>query len=116
MKIKNKLIILLLSLIVIITLIISLKATAVLEYYVWNLSSESYNVREENANKIISLGKDVIPKLLSKLDSKYIYETDYVIYCLEEITNERGKYNSIDSAIIYWKNWGRKNNYIKKKN
>ncbi|PKL84783.1 MAG: hypothetical protein CVV22_11405 [Ignavibacteriae bacterium HGW-Ignavibacteriae-1] len=87
------------------------KDRAIFEYYVWHLSSESLEIRENSAAKIIDLGNEAIPKLLNKLDRKYIFETDYIVYCLEEITNESGKYQTSDSAIRYWKNWVKLNNY-----
>lgn len=102
-----------LSLIAFLSMTLLFKEKILFEYYVWNLSSESYDKRENNAKNIIKLSTDAVPMLLGKLDNKFIYETDYIIYCLEQITSEKGDYHTTDSAILFWKKWGKDNDYIK---
>ncbi len=86
------------------------------EYYVWHLSSEAVTDREYYAAKIISMGDDAVPLLVSKLDHQFIFETDYVVFCLEQITKADVTYqlghSSLTSDIIpFWKQWWNKHQH-----
>jgi hypothetical protein len=86
------------------------------EYYVWNLSSESTTDREYYSAKIISMGDYVVPMLIHKLDHQFIFETDYVVLCLEQITKatvtyEVGRSDLTKEMIPFWKEWWSKNRH-----
>jgi hypothetical protein len=83
------------------------------EYYTFNLSSEDYIVREENAEKIVKMGKMgniAIPMIIDKLDNPYIYETDYLVDCIGEITQIKVNHRAHDSIINFWLNCNDENN------
>ncbi len=85
------------------------------EYYAWNLSSEDFNERENSAKEIIKMGDVALPFLIEKLHHRFIFETDYVVYCLEEITNAHtydiNKANFYNEVIPFWKKWWKKESY-----
>lgn len=107
MKLKFKIYTFLVFVIMILSYLV--KDRILFEYYVWHLSDESYQVREEFAEKIIKLDTQVLPMLVKKLDKRYIYETEYIIYCLERITHHRGNYKETLESVKYWKLWAIKN-------
>lgn len=76
------------------------------EYYVWNLSSENVSERETFAAKIVKMDSMVVPLLIKKLDSRYIFETEYIIECLEKIIGIPKEYpKDIPTQTAYWKKW-----------
>ena len=85
------------------------------EYFVWDLSSENEIKREQAAEEIIKMGDIAIPYLINKLDKQFIFETDYVVYCLEEITHantyNRDKADFYKEVIPFWKQWWKVNSY-----
>jgi hypothetical protein len=63
------------------------------------------------------MGNYAVPLLIGKLDRRFIFETDCVVFCLEQITKapvtyEVGRSNLTKEAIPFWKEWWTKNRNI----